>query len=157
MKYRLLSQEEQQYFDEDFKYFLIANGVKNEEWLDMIQNSPKKAEELVGMFSDAVLDIVYKKMQFLEHRSKDSCMVFHFEEDKIALISLTSTNAQLDLSTPESIHHALQKHAKDIQLFKTQKAYHHEREMEIHQMIEKGCVPSTSDFWEALENVLSVE
>lgn len=154
MKYRLLSQEEQKYFDEDFKYFLIANGVKNEEWLEMNQNSPKKAEELVGMFSDAVLDIVYKKMEFLEHRSKESCMVFRFKEDAIELISLTSTSEKLDLSTPESIHHALQKHAGDIQIFKTNKAYNQEREMEIHRMIESGCVPSTEGFWQALETVL---
>lgn len=155
MKYRLLSQEEQQYFDEDFKYFLIANGVKNEEWLEMNETSPKKAEELVGMFSDAVLDIVYKKIQYLEHRTKDSCMIFHFKDDAIELISLSAQNPKLDLSTPESIHHALQKHANDIQLFKTQKNYNEEREMEIHRMIESGCVPSTADFWQALETVIA--
>ncbi|MBU2020203.1 MAG: hypothetical protein KJ941_11215 [Bacteroidetes bacterium] len=150
MKYRLLTPQEQEIFDEDFKYFLITHGVKNEEWLEMNQSDPKKATELVALFSDAVLDIVYKKVKFIEFRSKSSCLVFYCKEEEMELISINSKSDQLDLSTPESIHHALSNHAEHLTVFKSNKKYNVVRESEIHQMLEQGCFNSSQDFWDAL-------
>ena len=83
MKYRMLSEEELQIFEEDLKQFLIVNGVHNDEWVEMNSNNPDKARDLVGVFSDSVLQKVYEKIRFIEHRSNSSCMVFHLLEDKI--------------------------------------------------------------------------
>ncbi len=156
MKYRMLTSEERKIFDEDFKYFLISNGVKNEEWLEMNEKQPEKAEKLVELFSDSVLDIVYQKVKFIEFRSVDSCMVFHCKKEEMEVISiLPKPNAQVDLSTPESIHEALQNQAKDLSIFKAKKAYSQSREKEIHQMTEQGCVNSHEDFWNALESSIA--
>jgi uncharacterized membrane protein YgaE (UPF0421/DUF939 family) len=157
MKYRLLSPEEQEIFDQDFKYFLISQGVKNEEWLEMNESDPKKAIELVALFSDAVLDIVYKKVQYIEYRSKVSCLVFNCLEEQMELISINSKSDQLDLSTPESIHHALKEHSEHLTIFKSNKLYSQQRETEIHQMLEQGCVNSSQDFWNALTLLISTK
>lgn len=154
MKYRLLTKEEQELFDQDFKYFLITHGIKNEEWLEMNVESPKRAEELVALFSDAVLDIVYKKVQYIEHRSKEACLVFHCKEEDMELIGINSKSEKLDLSTPESIHHALKQHIEHLSFFKTEKKYAKERELEIHQMLEQGCFNSSEEFWNALSLAL---
>jgi hypothetical protein len=55
MKYRILNKEEMEIFDEDFKYFLIANGVSNEEWVEMNTSNQDRAIDLVELFSDTVL------------------------------------------------------------------------------------------------------
>jgi hypothetical protein len=152
MKYRMLSKEEQEIFDEDFKHFMITNGVTNEEWLAMNENNLAKATELVEMFSDVVLEKVYQKIEFIEFRSEGSCLVFRCTADNLKVISIVAkAGSKVDLSSPESIHLALQKQLGDLDIFKSEKPYSTLRELEIHQMIEQGCLNSSREFWDALE------
>lgn len=154
MKYRMLSQEELEIFEEDFKHFLIVNGVHGEEWEKMNQEQPEQAVQLVEMFSDTVLQKVYEKVKFIEHRSQSSCMVFNLKPENIELISIGAKNNAVDLSTPESIHKAFVEQATELTIFKTEKPYGKARELEIHEMIEQGCVNSSEAFWMQLEKLL---
>jgi hypothetical protein len=154
MKYRMLTEEEMQIFDEDFKHFAIANGVSAEEWQEMNDSNPDKALKLVEIFSDTVLQKVYEKIKFIEHRSPQACMVFHLKPEEIELISINSTGEKADLSTPESIHESLVSNPDQLSIFKTSKKYSKSREEEIHQMLEQGCVNSSEAFWILLEKVL---
>lgn len=142
-------------FDEDFKHFAIANGVSNEEWLEMNAENPEKATELVEIFSDTVLQKVYEKLRFIEHRSQTSCLVFNLLIDEIQLISINSKNETVDLSTPESIHEALVNSPQDISIFETKKAYSKNREEEIHDMLMQGCFNSSEAFWILLKKVIN--
>ena len=114
MKYRILSQEELELLEDDLKAFLIVNGVHGDEWAEMNKSNPVKAVELVELFSDTVLQKVYDKVRFIEHRSQKSCMVFHLLDDKIELISINANSDAVDLTTPESIHEALSTNAKSL-------------------------------------------
>jgi hypothetical protein len=154
MKYRMLDKEEMQIFDEDFKHFMITNGISNEEWLEMNKTDLKKATQLVELFSDTVLQKVYEKIQFIEFRSLDSCIVFNCLKDNMELISLNKKGGDVNLSTPESIHNALTEQADNLTCFKTSKTYTSTRELEIHQLIEQGCFNSSKQFWEALEKTI---
>lgn len=155
MKYRLLTKEEMEIFDEDFKYFLIANGVSNEEWLEMNNSDLEKATRLVELFSDTILQKVYEKVKFVEHRTEASCMVFKLNEQDIELISLNRKSVKVSLDTPEHIHEALTKFPEELTIFKSQKQYNTKREEEIHEMISQGCVNSSEAFWVLLEKVTS--
>lgn len=155
MKFRMLSKEEMQIFDEDFKYFLIANGVSNEEWLEMNRSNVEKATRLVELFSDSILQKVYEKIRFVEHRSEDSCMVFKLNEKNIELISINRKSDIVSLNSPESIHEALTKFPMELTMFKTEKKYNGVREEEIHDMIAQGCVNSSEAFWILLEKLIS--
>ena len=153
MKYRILTKEEMQIFDEDFKHFIITNGVTNEEWIEMNIYDIPKATALVELFSDTVLQKVYEKLQFIEFRSEDACMIFHCKKENMELISLNKKSGSSNLSTPESIHEALSKNPDELSIFKTEKAYNESREIEMHQLFEKGCFVSSQEFWDAL-NIL---
>tara|TARA_B110000503_G_C7137798_1_gene409589 strand:- start:460 stop:927 length:468 start_codon:yes stop_codon:yes gene_type:complete len=155
MKYRALSMEELEVFSEDFKHFLIINGVHHEEWVEMNDSKKEQANQLVILFSDSVLQKVYEKIEFLEHRSENHCRVFYINNKESQLISLTLKNESSEsLSTPESIHSALQNASKEISIFKTNKEIEKDRELEIHKLIEQGCVPSDKLFWNSLEKLL---
>lgn len=155
MKYRMLTAKEMEIFDEDFKHFAIANGVSNEEWLEMNGSNVELATKLVALFSDTVLQKVYEKVKYIEHRSPTSCLVFKLNEDKIDLISLSAKSDKVDLSTAESIHAALVDHPLEVMIFRSQKAYTKVREEEIHEMLTQGCVNSSEAFWTSLEKVLN--
>ncbi len=153
MKFRTLSLEELGHLEEDLKHFLIVNGIDSETWLYLNKNESNKALQLIQLFSDIVLQKVYEKMSFLEFRSIDSCMVFHCKNDVMELITIQKKNKSLaDLSTPQSIHSALINNTDELTFFHTSKKYKINREQEIHQLIEKGCVVSTYDFWNSLLN-----
>lgn len=154
MKYRMLTREELEIFEEDLKHFLIVNGVHAEEWEKMNREDEEKATALVGLFSDMVLQKVYEKLRFIEHRSKQSCMVFHLLETGIELISLNAKNEAVDLSTPEGIHAALVDYTESLTFFKSEKAYAKSREEEIHEMLMQGCVNSSEAFWMQLNKAL---
>ncbi|MFK7787047.1 MAG: DUF6495 family protein [Crocinitomicaceae bacterium] len=154
MKYRMLTTEEMEIFDEDFKHFAIANGVSNEEWLEMNQTDKEKAAKLVGLFSDTVLQKVYEKLKFIEHRSPSSCLVFRLNESDIDLISLNRKSDKVDLSTADFIHDALVNNAPEITIFRSKKKYSKVREEEIHEMLAQGCVNSSEAFWIMLEKVV---
>lgn len=155
MKYRLLTKEEMEIFDEDFKYFLIANGVSNEEWLEMNKLDLDKATRLVELFSDTILQKVYEKVKYVEFRSQNSCMVFKLNTDNIELISLNTKSEKVSMNTPESIHETLTQFPDELTIFKTEKKYSKNREEEVHEMISQGCVNSSEAFWILLEKVIS--
>ena len=155
MKYRILNKEELEIFDEDFKYFLIANGVSNEEWIEMNTSDQDRAIDLVELFSDTVLQKVYEKVKFIEHRGKSACLVFKLNDENIEMISLNSQEENLDLSTPESIHDALLNHTDSLSTFRSSKDYAKKREEEIHDMLVQGCFNSSEVFWILLDKVVS--
>ncbi len=150
----MLTTEEMEIFNEDFKHFAIANGVSNEEWVEMNQSDKEKATKLVGLFSDTVLQKVYEKIKFIEHRSAASCLVFRLNPNNIDLISLNAKSDVVDLSTVESIHDALVNHPSELSVFRSQKNYSKVREEEIHEMLTQGCVNSSEAFWIMLEKVV---
>lgn len=155
MKYRILMDDELEVFAEDLKHFLIVNGIHAEEWEEINKNDKEKAVQLVELFSDNVLQIVYEKVKFIEHRSEKSCLVFQFNKENIEMISLTlKATSNSDLSTPESIHDVIVNRPNELQIFKTSKEYSKEREMEIHEMLQQGCVNSSEAFWISLTKLI---
>lgn len=151
----MLSEDELSHFSEELKHFLIVNGVHAEEWEKMNRDEPGKALELVGVFSDTVLQRVYENLKYLEFRTTDSCMLFYLGQELIHLISIQAkAGVPVDLSTPEGIHEALVNHPNALSFFKSTKTYHAPREEEIHRFLEQGCVPSTQDFWESMQEAL---
>ena len=151
MKYRLLTTEELEFFEDELKQFLIVNGFHDKEWREINKTDKSKAKSLVGVFSDTILQKVYQKIQYIEHRSETSFLIFKFNKEKINLISLNrKSGKQVNFSTPELIQKSIVKYSHQITYFKKEKSYTKEREMEIHEMIEGGCVNSTKEFWELL-------
>lgn len=154
-KYRFLNDEELRHLEVEFKQFLIVNQVYAGEWEDLNRDTPDKALELAGLFSDQVLQRVYEKIRFLERRSTDSCFVFRFDDEQAHLkVMQAKEGSPADLSTPESIHEALQRHFDKLSFYKSSKKYSLKREEEIHRTLSQGASVSTSGFWEMLEKII---
>lgn len=151
----MLSTEELTALEGDLKAFLIINGIEGDSWKRLNETEPDKAIALVELFSDNVLQTVYEKLEFLEFRSEDTCLVFRCLSEELILISIAKKEGStISLASVEGIHDALSKHAKELTVFKTQKAYSSTREEEIHQLISQGCFVSSVEFWDSLEKIL---
>jgi hypothetical protein len=111
--------------------------------------------QLVDLFSDNVLQTVYEKVNFLEFRRPDSCIVFQMGKTEQALVAINrKADSQHDLSSVESIHAALTNHINELDFFQSKKAYTQARETEIHLLLEQGCVLSVQEFWDSLTQVI---
>lgn len=154
MKFRMLSNEELQTLEEDLKHFLIANGVEGDSWKRLNEEEPEKAIELVALFSDLVLQKVYEKLEFLELRTPQRCMIFKFEESKAELIVIEAPE-DTDLSSPESIQKALTENLRDLNFYRSSKGYSKGREDEIHYWIEQGSTASHGEFWQQINQIIT--
>lgn len=154
MKFRILNSEELVHFDEDLKHFLIINSVSNEDWLALNTHNPKKAIELVGLFSDMIWQKVYEKVAYLEFQTANQLFLFNCKKDEIDLIVLKSESDEVNFSTPELIHHSLINHAKKITYFQQSKKYKGDREVEIFNMVERGCIISSEEFYQKIQKTI---
>ncbi len=153
--YRYLTDEELKYFEEELKQFLILNHVYNDEWVKLNSENPEKALELIGLFSDKILQRVYENMKYFEKRTKDACFVFFYDTDKIYLkVIQVEGEEPIDLSTTEGIHDALVNKFEELSFFKSSKKYSKGREIEIHHLLEQETIPSSSEFWEMLDKII---
>ena len=88
VKYRFLTDDELIALEVEFKQFLITNGLHDDEWRVLNKDYPKKAEEVVGLFSDLILDKVFTQTKYLMHHSNDKIKVFYFTTSKAIMIGL---------------------------------------------------------------------
>lgn len=156
-KYRILSREELQSFDEQLKHFLIVNGVDGDRWKEINEKDPDLAIDLVELFSDQILQGAYENIAYLQKLTKDACYFFHYGKEKAELIIFRlndTTSENLDFSTMENLKMALFQHADKISFSHQEKTYTKEREMEIHEMITSGCRVFTEEFWKILKSVV---
>lgn len=134
MKYRCLTDEELNELEEEFKHFLISNNVYTEEWEVLNKRKDKKVQELVGMFSDIVLDKALKNIKYLEHITSLDIKSFKCDTDKMTLIGIASKNQNIDFTKD-----VLMDNKDELDIFKTTKAYHKQRELEVFDLLQSGC------------------
>jgi len=135
MKYRCLTDEELKELENEFKHFLISNNVYTEEWENLNKTKSDKVQVLVEMFSDLVMDKALKNIKFLEHITVKDIKVFYCENDKMTLIGITSNNEKIDF-TNQNIDELKN---VPLNIFKTDKKYNKQRELEIFDLLNSGC------------------
>ncbi|MDX1650845.1 MAG: DUF6495 family protein [Brumimicrobium sp.] len=140
-KYGQLTREELTALEKEFVEFLVINGVSADQWKQLKQNSPDKAEGVIEQFSDVVWEGVLRKIRFLEFRSKNEIKTFQCLQDKIVLMGLKINKTEVDLSS-EIDYEALRKNPPLTNVYSLEKKYEKNRETEIFEMIENGCFRS---------------
>ena len=146
MKYRCLTDEELSELEEEFKHFLIANNVYTEEWEGLNKKKDPKVKQLVEMFSDIVLEKALKKIKYLEHVTPQDIKCFKCEDDRMTLIGIASKNAIIDFTKD-----VFSDFKNDLDIFKTSKPYHKEREREVFDLLQTGCSLITEERYKKIE------
>ena len=133
MKYRCLTDDELKELEEEFKLFLIANNVYTQEWEKLNKSKDKRVLQLVEQFSDIVLEKALSKICYIEHLTSKDIKSFKCEKDKMILIGITSKNQSTDFTKDK-----LSDIKDDLSIFKTNKSYLKQREMEVFELIQIG-------------------
>ena len=137
VKYRYLTDGELREFEEEFKHFLIANGLHSEEWEKLNNEDADKAIEIVGLFSNLILDKVYDNTKFVVYVGQKDLKAFKFYDDKAVLIGI-DYKGEYEFSK-DNIFKFIADNASQIQIYSTSKSFpKQKRNEEIHFLLKLG-------------------
>ncbi len=134
MKFRCLTDEELKELEQEFKHFLISNNVYTEEWVELNKKKDKRVKELIELFSDIVLEKALKNIRFIEHIMPHDIQSFKCDGNEMILIGITSKNKKIDFTKD-----VLNDFKDELDIFKTSKPYHKQREIEVFELLQSGC------------------
>lgn len=134
MKYRILTDDELKELEEDFKHFLIANHVYDDEWVRLNKANDNRVLELIEKFSDIVFEKALGNIKFLEYLNKSGISAFHCNKEEMVLIGISSEKESIDFTK-----HTFEDFKNDLTIFKTTKPYVKQREEEIFELLNSGC------------------
>lgn len=154
MRFRLLSNEELQHLEAEFKQFLIVNHIHSEDWKKINETEPEKALILVELFSDTVLLKVFEKIEYLEFRSKQLFSVYRIHSERIEAIHVKSEDHEVSLAKDEEISVAINSNPSKLSIYRAEKKVNPFKEDEVHRLVEQGCVKSTELVWEQFSKII---
>jgi hypothetical protein len=153
MKYKRLTSEELHALEPDFVRFLATAQVTGPDWEKMKKEEIEKAEELIDVFSDIVYDKVLRKIQYLEYRDEKTMNVYYCGNEKIQLAGLrVKENSALDL-TKGNIPEQWNEHQSAITIVRSEKKYEKEREEEVFELLQNGCLITDEKMFKILMKV----
>ena len=146
MKYKRLSIEELKELEKEFIHFLAAAQITGPDWEVMKVKEPERTEELIDVFSDMVFDKVLSKIRYLEYRDEKMLTIFHCQPDRITLSGITvKEGSSMNLLTPGVFKTWNKNDAANVNIIKSERYYLKEREMEVFELLQSGCM-ITDDF-----------
>lgn len=149
MRFRTLTLDELKSLEAEFKHFLIVNHLYKEEWETLNKSNPNKAQEIVALFSDTVLEKVYNKIHFLELRLPHSYSIYHLEKESVNTIQIQSPEKKHSLEKNEEIEEALNHHYRELDIYFGNKKYEKTKADFVFELIEQGCHLSNETVWHA--------
>ncbi|MFY0605438.1 MAG: hypothetical protein JXR10_01915 [Cyclobacteriaceae bacterium] len=138
-KYRELSTDELNALEKEFVDYLIVNGITADNWVRIKEEELEKAEDIITLFSDVVMEGVLRKIQYLEFRSSRDIKTFQCLTDKIVLVGMTTTNERIDFTNESFFASASVNPPEGVKVYTTEKSYKIKREEELFKMIQAGC------------------
>ncbi len=144
MKYRRLNNKELKELEKEFVQFLATNHITAKDWLKLKENAPDKVAKLISIFSEIVFDKTLKKLEYLEFKTPYDIKTFHCQKDKITLMGLSvNENAGIDFTKNhrlETMRQIMKNPNTNFQIYTAEKPYKVNREKELYEMIQSGCL-----------------
>ena len=145
VKYRFLTDEELKELEAEFKQFMISNGLHDDEWRAINKNTPEKAKEVVGMFSDLILEKVFSQTKYLLHHSNDKIKVFYFTAEKALMIGLDFEGEEVILQ--DGLVDFVKANIEKLKIYTASKSYESaNRNNEVFALVKNGA-EKVDEYW----------
>jgi hypothetical protein len=152
MKYKRLSAEELSHLEKEFVSFLAHAQITAHDWEKMKREENNKANELIDVFSDVVYDKVLKKIKFLEYRDSKTLNIFKFSDTIIELAGIrVNALSEIDLTKTQNFNDI--NSFSGVSIVHSQKKYSKEKELEIFEMLESGCLITDEKLFNLLQGI----
>ena len=151
LKYRRLNHDELNELEKEFIHFLAANGIDAIKWQELKAEKIDEAESFIDAFSNVVLEKSLSKINYIEHKTSTDYKVFFYDKNEAHFFGLKSQKIdlmQIDLAALEEFLKS-----DNIQLIKASQKYTNTREMELFEMLQKGCSVTDHNFYLLLKQL----
>jgi hypothetical protein len=148
-KYRVLSRQELEELEKEFVDYLVVNGITADDWERLKSESPDKAERIVELFSDVVLEDVLRRVRFLEYRTKHYVLCYQCLETKLLLLGMKGGETA-DFTDTQFLQAAMSSSPAGIELIRSEKSYDGPREAELFKLLSAGHEISDGALFKAL-------
>ena len=148
MRFRKLSNVELEALSEELIQFLVVQGIDDELWRKINKESPQKAEELVSLFSDTVLQKVYSKVGFLYFVSEQIFSIFKIEGEDMEAIVIKNKSKTESFQNLKSVMTRITEDKNDYEVLHAKRALGDKILDEIHNLSEKGCLVAEEELWQ---------
>ena len=140
IKYRTLSKEELFALEDEFKQFLIVNGLHDQEWRALCTEEPNKAQQFIDLFSNLVLEKVYSQVSGLVQIGQDFVSVFLLLEEPWRVYFFRSKDQNLiENINPSNFVEALVRLAPNLQVQIGTKKNTLPKAQAVHELISNGA------------------
>lgn len=137
-KYRWLSSLELEEMNKEFIEYLIINGISAEDWSEMKLVNVEKAEKTIELFSDVVFETIFRKVQYLDFRSKTELKSLQCLNTHMVLVGIhAGENENIDLSDP-ALFDSYKKNPPKLKIYTSNISYKENRELELFHLTESG-------------------
>lgn len=147
IKYRLLTQEELESFEDEFIQYLVVNGITADEWQKMLAEKPADAQKITDLFSDVVFEKIMREVQFMIAYRKSYIQAIHCQKDKMLMVAVSTKNDKLDLA---QLDWTKIDSFEGFEIHRAEKAYSKSREQELFEMAESGYSLSDGKMYKML-------
>lgn len=155
MKYARLSKEQFEELHQEFINFLATQSITADEWAEIKKNRPKAAEQELDVFSDLVWFGVLKKVDYLEHISKNQLHLFKCTEKNMRLIAIRINNDTVDFTTAQGFQWLRDNLlSNDIEFFNANKAYSDDKYLDIFKLIQEGANITKGELFQYFETLI---
>lgn len=137
MRFRRLTTEELLALETEFKQFLIIHELYDEEWRQLAAESPEKAENFIGLFSDVVFEKICTELRYLVHFSDNLVSFFDVSSEPLKAFHIQSSN-EISLENEAALKTAFSDHSDKLSLYKGQKKLQKKKADEVWDLIQKG-------------------
>ncbi len=148
MRFRKLSKIELEALSNELVQFLVVQGIDDELWRDINKDSPQKAEALVALFSDTVLQKVYSKISYLYFVSDQIFSIFKIEGEDMEAIVIKNKSKTVSFEDLNSVIKRISKNKNDYDVLHAKRTLGDKILDEIHTLTEKGCLVAEQELWQ---------
>ena len=145
-KYRLLSSEELELFEKEFIDYLVINSITADDWVKIKTTDNPKANRILSLFSDVILEKVLRQTHYLKKVNRDSILCFHFQQEQIVMAGIQSTNKQ----EIQDYISGSKSEMSSLELLSSTKRYAQQRELELFDIMSKGATISDGELYKKL-------
>ena len=156
-KYRRLTEEEFELLEDDFVRFLASNSIQAEDWQKLKSDSPEKVDELLDIFSDTVLDKVYKKAEYMIIVKPTELHAFKMGESSAKLIGVRFKSSKLNLLAKNELETVFNSENSFLsngpELFSLVKKYSKPKADEVFFLVKQGAELADEKWFDLLNSL----
>lgn len=151
VKYRVLSAEELKILEQDFVQFLVTNSILANDWETLKEEEPDKANELIDIFSDIVMEKALSKIEYLRKNDPTSIICVRFIADRIQINGLVADpNADIDFTDSNAIQLAITNPPKGLKVVSDEQQFVKSRNEDVFAFMQQGFQMDDGKFFQAL-------